>query len=94
MIPAIQIDFSVPLSFKLLSNPALWLVSPRSIAEEQARQNPDLKIYEFSAPPPDIVCYCIQRNMPSQQAIPSIEILLHYLEQHNDLFIQAPYMQI
>lgn len=94
VIPTIQIDFSVPLSFKLLSNPELWLVSPRSIAEKQVMQNPDLKIYEFSAPPPDIVCYCIQRNMPSQQAIPSIEILLRYLEHHNDTFIQAPYMQI
>lgn len=94
VISAIQLDFSVPLSFKFLSNPSLWLVSPRSIAEKQVRLEPDLKIYEFSAPPPDIVCYCIQRNMPSQQAIPSIKALLCHLENHNDVFIQAPYMQI
>lgn len=94
VIPEIQIDFSVPMSFKFLSNPTYWLVSPRSIAEDQVRKNPDLKIYEFSAPPPDIVCYCVQRNMPPQHAIPAIQLLMKYLDAHSDLLVLHSYMTV
>lgn len=90
----IQIDFSVPMSFKFLSNPSYWLVSPRSIAEDQVRKNPDLGIYEFSAPPPDIVCYSVQRNMPSQYVVPAIQMLMNFLETHSSLFALQPFMVI
>ena len=94
IIPLIQMDFSIPTSFHFLSNSEKWMLSPRSIAEEQVQQNPDLKIYNFSVPAPDIICYCINRKDPPQQAIPSIEIIHKQLDLHSDIFIKHDYMRI
>lgn len=94
IIPAVQIDFSVPTAFGFLSNPKRWMVSPKSIAEDQVQKNSNLAIYEFSSPPPNMVCYCIYRNEPSQQAIASINVLLNHMEKHSDILIKHDYMKI
>ncbi|MDO4324149.1 MAG: LysR family transcriptional regulator [Lachnospiraceae bacterium] len=94
IIPLIQMDFSIPTSFYFLSNPEKWMLSPRSIAEEQVQLNPDLKIYTFSVPAPDIICYCIHKKEPSQQAILSIDIIHKQLDTYSDIFIKHDYMKI
>ncbi len=94
VIPFIHMDFSVPSSFDFLSNPEKWMISPRSIAEEQVLRNPDLRIYTFSVPTPDIICYCIQKKQPALHAVHPIELINKQLDLHSDIFIRHEYMKI
>ena len=85
IIPTIESDFSAPMSFDLLKDPARWLVSPRSVAENMLKTHEDLAFWEFTLPPPDLTVYMLQRNMPRPNIVDAAETFSSYVINHIDV---------
>lgn len=80
IIPNMAVDFSSH-SFEFLEDPKLWLMAPLYVAK-QFCQRMDIQIHNLAYPPPDVVIYCIQRNIPRPKTTPAIEVFNDYLNLH------------
>ena len=61
--PYVKVD-SCGLLKTFLSSPKRWAVCPASVALS-LRESLGIEIHEFSAPPPNRVCYLLQRKYPA-----------------------------
>lgn len=95
IVPYLSVDFSVPMSFQLLDNPANWLVSPRSVAEKMVAEYPFLSIRSFASPPPDMIVYMVQRNMPSPNVISAVSRFAELVADNVDILTDGrDYMKL
>jgi len=90
IIPHVTGDFSVPLCFGFLEDPNFWIIVPLSVAKHFTKEM-ELSIHEFTVPPPDLICYCIEHRFPKPSNSFGLKIFNQYLSRFlEDLIRTTP----